>query len=479
MNATALLFLITATVCVVAFPRKWAPIPLLASCCYMTIGQGIVLGPMTLPVFRMVLAAGLIRVLVRREGIVGGINTIDKLVVAWALWMIFASFFHKWQPGSGPVYASGFVYNIVLVYFLTRVWCEDLADLVTVFRGIAWLLVPVAGAMLAEHLVQINYFGQLFGGSSDGGVSWRDGKIRAFGPFAHAILAGTVGAVCFPLMVGIWRQHRRSALAGMAACLTMVLTSNSSGPLMSLFVGILGVLLWSRRKSLGVLRWALIGAYLSAEMLMNRPAYYLISVFDLTGSSTGWHRARLIEMAIEHFSEWWLFGTDYTFHWIGISVDNAGQHSDIVNYYLWIGVIGGFPAVILLIGMMWRAFVWVGNAVANSPVLPQGQRFVIWCMGAGLLAHAITSISVSYMDQSLVFFWLNIGAISSMHSIVAKTSSAAQDFKPGQRGKPGGVRQRAMVPKGGEARRAMRAYSGLADRGHARASSHIHDRSVT
>ena len=104
MNVTALIFLIVSVIAVVFLPRRWAPIPLLASCCYMTIGQGIDLGPVSLPVFRIVLAVGLVRVIVRRETIAGGINTIDKLMIAWAVWMVFASFFHDRVPGAGPVY---------------------------------------------------------------------------------------------------------------------------------------------------------------------------------------------------------------------------------------------------------------------------------------------------------------------------------------------------------------------------------------
>ncbi len=423
MNFTALAFLIISVTALMALPRKWAPIPLLASCCYMTIGQGIELGPVSLPVYRIVLAVGLLRVIVRRETIVGGTNTIDKLIVAWAGWMIFASFFHEWRPGSGPVYASGFVFNVTLVYFLTRVWCSDLSELMAVLRIVGWLLVPVAVAMLAEHMLERNYFGMLFGGVSDD-VYVRDGRIRAQGPFAHPLLAGTVGAVCFPLMIGIWRRYRISATMGMVACVAIVLASTSSGPLMSLLLGMGALLMWFRRSLLRAARWAVIGAYVSAELLMTRPAYYLISKIDLTGSSTGWHRSRLIESAFAHLSEWWLFGTDYTVHWMGIAVDDAGRHSDITNYYLWIGVIGGFPAMLLLIAILWRAFTWVGRSVRKAPDTLREQRFMIWCLGAGLFAHACTSLSMGYPDQSMMFFWLNVGAISSMYSVVVMATAA-------------------------------------------------------
>jgi len=420
VNATALIFLLLSATALLTLPRKWAPIPLLASCCYMTIGQGVDLGQFSLPVYRITLAVGLLRVILRRE-MPDRINPIDKLTALWAAWTIFASLFHEWAPGSGPVYASGFVYNIALVYFLTRAWCRDLGELAGVLRIVAWLLVPIAAAMVAEHLVEKNVFGVLFGGVSDA-VAIRDGRIRAQGPFVHPLLAGTVGAVCLPLLVGIWRRYRFSASIGIAACLVIVPASSSSGPLMSLFIGILAVFMWCFRTWVRTVRWAVIGAYISAEILMTRPAYYLISKIDLTGSSTGWHRSRLLEMAFSHISEWWAFGTDYTVHWMGLAVDDAGKMSDITNYYLWMGVVGGLPAMLLLIAILWRAFVWVGKSVHSVPPELHEYRFLIWCLGAGLLAHAMTSLSMGYPDQSVTFFWMNVGAISSLYPLLVSAS---------------------------------------------------------
>lgn len=423
MNVLALIFLIVSATAVMVLRRERAPIPLLASCCYMTTGQGVDLGTISLPVYRIVLAAGLLRVLVRREIVAGGINAIDKLVITWAGWMVFASFFHEWVPGSGPVYALGFVYNVTLVYFLARVWCHDLSELMAMLRMVAWLLVPVAVAMIAEHALERNFFG-MFGGEVTENVYVREGKIRAQGPFAHPILAGTVGAVCFPLMIGIWRRHRVSAAAGLAASVAMVFASTSSGPVMSLFMGVAALVMWIYRPWLRVVRWAVIGTYIAAEILMTRPAYYLISKINLTGSSTGWHRSRLIEVAFEHLSRWWVFGTDYTGDWMAQTVDEAGRSADITNYYIWIGTIGGLPAMLLLIAIIRYAFVWVGRSVGNMPGALQEHRFMIWCLGAALFAHAVTSLSVSYTDQSMMFLWLNIAAISSMYSVVAVTVAA-------------------------------------------------------
>lgn len=423
MNLPALIFLVISVLAVLFLPRKWAPIPLLATCCYMNLGQGVELGPISLPILRLVLAAGLVRIFLRHERITGRSNAIDKLMVAWGAWMVFASFFHEPVPGAGPVYASGLVYNVALVYLLIRIWCCDLSELMAVVRMLAWLLVPVAASMILEHVLQRNLFGLLGGASEE--VFVRDGSIRAQGPFAHPILAGTVGAVCFPLMIGIWRNSRFSAAVGCAACVAIVFASTSSSPLMSLFIALGGLLMWFYQSWVRVARWGLVVMYLLLSMLMTRPVYYLIQDIDLTGSSTGWHRARVIEMAIEHLPEWWLFGTDYTFHWMGIAVDAAGRHSDITNYYIWIGVIGGLPAMLLVIAMIWRAFVWVGKCLPAFSS-KRDHQVMIWCVGSSLLAQVCTGVSVSFTDQSMTFLWMNIAAVSSMYSSAILANKAVR-----------------------------------------------------
>ena len=46
---------------------------------------------------------------------------------------------------------------------------------------------------------------------------------------------------------------------------------------MSLIMGIGALILWLHQPAVRIVRWAVIGAYVAAEILMTRPAYYLIS----------------------------------------------------------------------------------------------------------------------------------------------------------------------------------------------------------
>jgi len=430
VNTLVLILLLVAGGALLTLPRRWAPIPLLAVACYVTTGQGIELGSFSLPAYRIMLGLGLLRLFVRHESLIGGVNGIDRLMVAWAGWVFLASFFHIWEPGSGPKYASGYILDIALSYFLVRAWCQGLDETKGLLKAIAILLVPVALGMFLEHALQRNFFSVL---GAPEGVYLRDGTIRSRGPFQHPILAGTVGSVCTAYMLALWKDHRTFAVIGIVASASMVLSSSSSGPLMSLMVAIAAVLAWRWRDWMRAFRYGVLALYLLLELAMSRPAYYVISKLDLTGSSTGWHRSRLIEAATEHFSEWWLFGTDYTVHWMGIPTYWSERHSDITNYYISNGVVGGFPAMLLVILMMWRAFSWVGRIVRSDAVSSVQDKFLAWCLGAGLFAYAVASLSVAYSDQSLVFFWLNISIISALYShiyAVHGTEPAARASTP-------------------------------------------------
>jgi hypothetical protein len=208
------------------------------------------------------------------------------------------------------------------------------------------------------------------------------------------------------------------AAIGLVTCLTMVATCASSGPVLSLGFGLLGVMLWKFRRFMGFLRWGMLGGYLLLEMVMNRPAYYIIGEMSVVGGSTGWHRSHLIDSSIKYFSDWWAFGTDYTRNWMPTGVTWSKDHTDITNYFLAFGVMGGLLAMLLVIAMIWVAFKWVGNILDARPEMEDNDRFMLWCMGASLFSHVGTSVSVAYYDQSYVFFWFSIATISSLHVLM-------------------------------------------------------------
>lgn len=413
MNILATVFLLVNAAAILLLPLRWAALPLLLGACYMTLGQGVELGPFNFPVIRILIAVGLARVVLREERLAGGINGLDWLLLVWALWAAASSLFHEDVSGT-LLNRLGLVYNFCGIYFLLRVSCRSAGDVIILSRNTAILLIPLALSMLTERMTGLNPF-SVFGGV-DLYSQVRSGIVRAQGPFAHSILAGSVGATSLPLMVVIWQRHRVIAIAGMAACITIVFASASSGPILSTGASVAALAMWPWRGHMRIVRWLTALAYVGLELLMNAPAYYLLARIDLTGSSTGWHRAELIDAAIRHFPEWGLAGTDYTRHWMSYGVPWSANHIDITNYYINMGIYGGLPLMLLFIAMLAKGFAFVGQKttkwIGSLPSSP--SSFLMWALGSSLFAHTATFMSVSYFDQSVIFLYLTLAAICAV-----------------------------------------------------------------
>jgi hypothetical protein len=409
MEQVTVVFLILASIVLLCAPRRWAALPFLMAACYITVGQVIKVGPFHFTAIRILVAVGALRLILRGERPAGGLNGLDWLVILWGITAICVSPFHK-DPQATLINHLGRTYDTLGIYLLMRSFFQTPDEVRGFIRIVALLLAPVALEMIYEQLSHYNLF-SFFGGIREV-PKFREGHFRSQGPFPHPILAGTVGAVCLPLMAGIWRSNPMSARLGVAGCLTMVVTSFSSGPVMSLVYGVFALILWRWRQYTREMLIAAVVGYILLDLVMKDPAYYLIARIDVTGGSTGWHRAKLIDSAIEHLHEWWLFGTDYTRHWMPTGVSWSPDHTDITNHYIHMGVLGGLPLVILFILQLWRGFKYVGGVVRSHP--SKDVRFLAWALGSALFAHTVTCIGVSYFGQSFLFLYLNLAMIGSI-----------------------------------------------------------------
>jgi hypothetical protein len=422
MNSLALAFAAFDTLLLLLLPRRWAALPVLAAACYIPIGAGFDIGPFNFYVIRLILMVAFLRMLFKGEGLQGGMNGLDWLIIAWALVALLSSAFHD-DVFSTLVNRMGLVFMSCGSYFVLRAFCPSYDDTVRLCRMVALLLAPVALSMLYEKLTGSNPFAEF------GGIPYtsevRNGTIRAQGAFAHSILAGSVGAACLPLMAVLWRTYRLSAVLGVVACLAMVFSSGSTGPIMSTGFGVLALLMWRVRNHMRLVRWGALLLYFGLDLVMNAPAYYALAYIDLTGSSTSWHRAALIEAAVTHWPEWRLAGTDVTRHWMAYGVGWSRNHIDITNYYIRMGVDGGMPLLLMFIAVLSKGFSLVGKTwrFPNGP--PAQFPYGTWALGASLFAQAATFMSVSYFDQSVSFLYLTLSAISSQSVQSASARQAA------------------------------------------------------
>ena len=421
MNGFGLIFSLVMAMLVWALPRRWVSLPFLMGAVYMPVTQELELGPLHFPITRILITAGFLRVMAKGERLAGGMNILDRLMVAWAAWAFVSSLFHV---SSELLTRLGMVYTTLGTYFLFRIFVQDIEDIYNVFKIVCITFVPVAASMLVERTTGKNSFEIM--GAASAAVS-RHGHFRAQGPFAHAILAGTSGAACLPMALLLWRQNRKFALIGIASSCGVVFASGSSGPVVTVLTILLGMGLWKYRSHLSLFRWAGVGAIIALSLVMKDPVYYLVARIDITGGSTGWHRAALIDAAIKHFSQWCLIGTDYTRDWMPSGVFWNPNHTDITNHYLQMGVWGGMPLMLLYMAIVWIAFVAVGRALQMSEEEPVERQFLIWTLGAMLFGHATNFLSVSYYDQSCIFISLLLANIGCLQALTSVSSLASEE----------------------------------------------------
>jgi hypothetical protein len=415
MNLFVIILLLVTSIGVFYSGRRLATIFFLLGIMYLTKGPGLEIGGAMMHPYRLLLLVGVIRVFVRNEKSELTGVLVDKLVLGAVAWLMFAQLFHEQGEGSGIVYSLGVGFEMLASYFLIRIWCRNLEDVEALVMPLALMLVPIALSMIAEKSLQTNPMG-IFGGGE--WVNIREGVIRSRGTFAHAILAGSFAAACFPIVVSCWNRNKLIAVIGGASAISMVITCHSSGPLVSFVITCAIMASWRFRHYAKPAVWCAILGYLVIDLISNRPGYHaIVTRLDMTGSSTAYYRCLLIDTAVEHFNEWWLIGTDFTAHWIQTGVGSiilGGKHMDITNMYIGAGVGGGFLAVVLL-------FAVIAASVRNTVILSTdelmvpagGARFSIWCFGAALGSMGVSGLSTSFFDQSGAFIWIFTAIISS------------------------------------------------------------------
>jgi hypothetical protein len=409
--AGSIVFLVVAAVLLAVLPRRSAVIPVLLAAAYTTREPFLALGPANLSILRVLVLVGVVRVLARGERIANGVNAVDRLLLAWAVFLIGSSLFHATDAWT---YRIGIVLGELGVYFLCRIFIQDAADVRRLFKVLCVALLPLAVLMLLEKYTAYSYY---FPGAEN--VITRNGHVRAYGPFAHPILAGTVGAMCVPMALCLWRAHRASAVIGLFAGLAIVFASTSSGPVMMVAFTLVGLLMWKVRHRLALIRWGTVAAIIGLDLVMNDPVYFLMARIDITGSSQSYHRSQLIRSAIAHLEEWWAIGTDYTRHWMASGIHANVVHTDITNHFIGMGVMGGLPLMILFVLMLGAAFRAVGRALCEGEGRSPQRIFLVWTLGAMLFGQVMNFWSISLFDQSVSFFYLVLATIGAIQLPVA------------------------------------------------------------
>ncbi len=411
-------------------PMRKAFLPILICACH--VGNFEVLPELT--GIRLIILAGITRAVVNRSFFTLKRSPIDIAIIVFAITALIVSIAPRLDIPSPINQNLGLILNVGGSYLYGRLYLRGPDIVQRLGTGMAVILLPLAFFLMLEHKSGINsYF--MMGAPNERSIE-REGKIRAAGPFRHPILSGTCGATAVPFMFAIWRRRRKLAMLGLASSVTVVVSSASSGPLAAVAVCFFGMSLWKWRRNVRAIKWGVLALAFVLHLISTRGIWYLMAHMDLVGGSTGYHRAKLIDNAFSEFSKWWLSGTDYTRNWMFSGVSWSTRHTDITNYYIHLGVIGGVGLMGALIATLILSFNRVGGYLrrvreetGDGPA--SEKEFSAWCVGVALLMHAVSFLSISYFDQMFAVFYVLVGLASNYHGMGGPEEETALEEEPG------------------------------------------------
>jgi hypothetical protein len=426
LNPFVLVVVLIAGVLICVWPRSRVIVPFLAASILIPMDQVLLIGPAHFPMLRVLVLFGIIRMVQEKMTskvrlFSGGINKIDIAVILLTICVAVNGVLLF--PESGAfINQLGSLFTVFGIYFLLRFLIRNEADVVRAIQTLAWIAAFIAVVMFYEVRTGHNPYAMLGGAGARfiESLAVREGKVRAQGPFAHSILAGTFGAVLVPLFVGLWwkgRKYRTLAVVGIVSSTVIAIACNSSTPVLAYAAGVLALCFWGFRQRMRVVRWGVVLTLIALHLVMKGPVWSLIEKIDISGGSSSWHRFMLIDQCIRHFGDWWLFGIKDTSIWGWDMWDTANQYVSVCEN-------SGLLPFILFVAVLVYGFKYLGRArrVVSSQKDKKTALF-LWALGSALFANVIAFIGISYFDQTEVGWYALLAMIPAAIAVRPKKES--------------------------------------------------------
>ena len=398
LHPLVLAAMLIAIVLILALRRQHVIVPFLWIAFMVPVGQQLVIGGLHVFVLRIVILVGFMRMVFSKRP---RADSMDKVFLLWAVLRAIA-FVLLFSEIGAVTNQLGFLWDTVGGFFLVRFLIQDEEDMQRAAKVLMCIAVFLAACMANERLTGLNIFGYL--GSIPLVSTVREGKIRAQGTFAHALLAGTFGATLLPLFVWLWvrGKARGAAMVGVVASTIMTIASAASTPILAYVAAVFAICLWPLRNHMQIFRWGIVAGLVGATAVMKAPVWFLIARIDLAGGSSGYHRALLIDQFIKHFADWWLVGTHENGNW-GFDL------WDTCNQYVTEGETGGVATLICFIWLLYLAFRRIGVA-RRAAGQDRNKQWHFWLLGATLFSHVVAFFGIIYFDQTRIL-WFTVLAI--------------------------------------------------------------------
>ncbi len=309
LHPLAAVVMLISVVLILMLPRNKVIVPFLLSFFIIPLGQVIVFGGLHFPVLRILILAGLARVIAHRglssEGTFpGGFNAVDTVVVLWTVSALVVISL-QWMELQPFIKFVGDFLDAFGGYVVARFLIPDLEALRRAVKVLALVCMIQGVCMLSEQFIHHNVF-DFLGANSP---TIREGHLRSEGALG-TLYGGAFGGVLIPLFLWLWteKKSRLAACTGLIGATLMVFASYASTSWLAYGAGLLGLAFWPLRNQMRLVRWGIVAMLIGLHLVMHGPVWSLIEHIDVTGGSSSYHRYMLVDNCIRHFSDWWLLG---------------------------------------------------------------------------------------------------------------------------------------------------------------------------
>ncbi len=301
---------------------------------------------------------------------------------------------------------SGFIMDTYFAYIAARLCINDYAARINFIKLAGILLIPLALIGIIESctgwqpylsLMQYCPWGTVIN------INPRVDFFRAIGPFSHPIMFGASFVIFLPMIYclrhedGNWPKLAY-ILSGIAVI--GVLTSMSSGPWMMAILVIVCLIIERFKYLAKPLITFIAFSCIVVSIISNRPLYHVIASYANPLGGSGWYRAKLIDLAIEHFGEWCFAGYGGQDPGWGPALGN--NWTDITNNYIIIAVEDGILGVIAFCGVLAVSLMDICKSYAKTGNYKMKSWY--WAMGSLIIVLIISFNTCIFSGRQIYCF---------------------------------------------------------------------------
>jgi O-antigen ligase len=352
----------------------------------------------------------------------------DTMAIVAGVWLMLAT---AVTGGSTGLKGSGIgVIEFTGAYYVFRHFLGPVDSSVRVIRfsckltilavAVA-LLDPLSGKLFTYEFVKgiTGYVIPVFEGAVAGQSEtvFRNGLVRAMGPFEHSILFGAIcvwfgsfALITFPSRLFAW------SVAGIA--LIGVWFSGARGPLLAYGISCALALVYFATRDFSA-RWKVIGLLVASGIififLFSGSPVTTILKFALIDPRTAWYRQAIWEVAGSQVIQSPIFGIGSAGQW-NWHAHHILSSASVDAFWLRTAMAYGIPGSLLIFLTMVTAFQL--GSIDRSRYLSLEERRLSVALGIVITASIFLGFTVDYWGAS----WILLGVFSGMRANLAEVA---------------------------------------------------------